>query len=106
MNKTKSKFRQTAKWKNFRTRLKKEREVDEITLRPLLKGFQVHHLDMSEENYEKLEPERFSTLNRQTHQVVHWLFRYYEKDPGILFRLENIMEKMKCFCHSNMETDM
>jgi hypothetical protein len=30
-----------------------------------------------------------------THDFIHWLFRYYPKDPGIIDRIKAEMEKMK-----------
>lgn len=74
--KEKAKFRQSSAWLKFRAYLKKKRKIDEITEKPLYKGFQVHHLDMSIENYRKLNEENFRTYNRTTHEFIHWLYKY------------------------------
>lgn len=93
--KEKAKFRQSAKWKKFRAYLKKSRTVDEVTGSPLYKGFQVHHLDLNPDNYTILNEENFSCLNRQTHDFIHWAYRYYEKDPVFFIsRFEKILKKM------------
>lgn len=92
--KEKSKIRRSAKWKKFRGYLKKKRKVDEITLSPLYKGFQVHHKDLHFENYAILNPDNFSTLNRKSHDFIHWLYNYYSKDKKVLDRIKNILDDM------------
>lgn len=93
-SKQKSKFRQSAKWKKFRSMMKKSCKVDFVTQKPLLKGFQVHHADMRIENYTDLTPENFFTLNKTSHEIVHFLFRY-EDWRGCLKRIKIILEKME-----------
>ena len=88
---------QLAKWlKELKTlRQKKTRKNDEVTGAKLYKGFQVHHLDLNPDNYSKLDEENFACLNRQTHDFIHWAFRYYDKDPdGFIERFEKILKKM------------
>lgn len=93
--KKKRDFRKTSKWKDFRMKLKKERKVDEITLRPLYKGFQLHHKRMAEDTYDDITDESvYAALNRQTHEAVHWIFRYYQKDPEVLTRLKKLLDEM------------
>lgn len=92
--KLKTKFRQSSKWKNFRKYMKKRQGVDFVTQKPLLSGFQLHHEDMSAENYENLNPDNFVCLNRTTHKVCHWLFRYTNWRE-ILSNLYIILEKME-----------
>lgn len=75
-SKEKAKFRQTSVWKDFRNLLKKERKVDFITGKPLLKGYQLHHADMNLGNYKNLNPEHFFCLGRTNHQIIHHLWRY------------------------------
>ena len=91
----KAKFRQTKDWKAFRKRIfDKQDGKDIITGKKLYKGYSVHHLDMSEANYDKLIEENFVALNKQTHEALHFLFRYYQKDPTILDRLKTILDRM------------
>lgn len=92
--KEKTKFRSSSKWKDFRKRLGKERKLDEITKKPLLKGWSLHHLN--EKNYADLNPNNFTCLNSFTHKVVHWLERYdnYEE---VLDNLKIVVERMKSF---------
>lgn len=91
----KAKFRQTKEWKEFRKRIfDKQDGKDIITGKKLYKGYNVHHCDMSETNYNKLIEENFVALNKQTHEALHFLFRYYQKDQTILDRLKTVMDRM------------
>ena len=67
---------------------------DLITLHKLGRRWELHHEDLREENYEKLN-DNFLPCNNQTHEMIHWLYRYYVNDPGIIDRLKAEMEKMK-----------
>ena len=92
----KAKFRQSKEWKEFRKRIfNKQDGKDIITGKKLYKGYNVHHLDMSEANYDKLIEENFVALNKQTHEALHFLFRYYQKDHTILDRLKTVLDIMK-----------
>lgn len=92
----KAKFRSTKAWKEFRKRIfDKQDGKDIITSKKLYRCYNVHHLDMSEANYDKLIEENFVALNKQTHEVLHFLFRYYQKDPAILDRLKTVLDRMK-----------
>ena len=91
----KAKFRQTKEWKEFRKRIfDSQGGKDIITGKKLYKGYNVHHLDMSAENYDKLIEENFVAVNKQTHEALHFLFRYYQKDPTILDRLKTALDIM------------
>lgn len=68
---------------------------DLITLKPLRKGFQIHHMNLDEKQYQNLREDWFLPCNNLTHKVIHWLFTYYQKDEGIIDRLKAEMEKMK-----------
>lgn len=93
----KSKFRASAKWKRFRQDMKKERKVDALTLYPLRAGFNLHHMCLTNDMniYQTLNPECFETLNKTSHDLIHDLFRYFEKDETILDRLSDILHQMK-----------
>lgn len=94
--KLKSKFRATSKWKKFRKKLGDERKVDFVTEKPLRKGWQLHHLNLDEKQYEDItDEEKFCCLNKSTHDIVHTLWRYYQKDSKVLDRLKILMDKMK-----------
>ena len=95
MSYCKDKFRSSPEWRQFRIDMQSRgRGVDALTLKPLRKGWNLHHLDMQEQNYAVLEPERFRCLNKSSHELVHTLYRYYRKDPSILKRLGELMELM------------
>ena len=92
----KAKFRQTKDWKEFRKRIfDKQDGKDVITGKKLYRGYNVHHLDMSAENYDQLIEENFVAVNKQTHEALHFLFRYYKKDPTTLDRLKTVLDRMK-----------
>ena len=94
--KSKRKFRQSKEWKTFRNFMKKlSGNKDLITNKPLRKGFQVHHMDLREENYSILFPDNFICCNNLTHKVIHFLYTYYKTDPQIIDRLREVLEKMK-----------
>lgn len=92
--KKKRNFRQSKKWKEFKKKKKAEcGGVDYITQYPLRKGFQLHHLNLRAEDYEDLDQD-FLCCNRMTHEFIHWIWRYYKNDKGIICRLENILDRM------------
>ena len=96
-NEQKKAFRKTKAWRDFAKELKAERKVDALTLAKLRKGCICHHLDLRPENYKDLSPYRFETLNMKSHDVIHFLYTYYKKDPYILRRLEKILMKMEMY---------
>jgi hypothetical protein len=91
---TKAEFRRTSDWKNFRSEMLQNFSADYLTGYPLRKGFNIHHLDMRDENYSNLNPERFVCLNKSIHEMVHLLYGYYVKDPDILNRIKDLLDKM------------
>lgn len=91
----KVKLRATKEWKTFRIKIaEKQDKKDFITGKPLRKGYNCHHLDMSAENYDKLMEENFIALNKQTHDALHFLFRYYQTDRHILDSFKEVLDKM------------
>lgn len=72
-NKDKTKFRQTTLWKNWRKKLIQERGCYCECCGKKTKNLQCHHKDESVENYQILEPERFSLLCSQCHKCVESL---------------------------------
>ena len=98
--KNKTKFRATSRWKNFRASMyKKSGGLDEITGKPLRKGhWNLHHMDLNSANYEVLEEDRFLCLNNQTHDFLHWAYRYYRNDgKAFINNFEKALERMKEF---------
>ena len=96
--KNKTRFRATSRWKNFRASMyKKSGGLDEITGKPLRKGhWNLHHLDLDSDNYEVLEEDRFLCLNNQTHDFLHWAYRYYRNDgKAFIDSFEDALERMK-----------
>lgn len=88
-------FRNRKVWKEFKEKKKTEcNGLDLITLKKLSKHWSLHHEDLREENYEKLN-DNFLPCNNKTHDFLHWLFRYYPKDHDIINRIKAEMEKME-----------
>lgn len=66
---------------------------DAITGKPLRKSWNLHHLDMSIENYQDLDEDKFIPLNRTTHELIHSAYRYsYALDK--LAHYVHIMEQL------------
>lgn len=91
----KSKFRGSNEWKNFRNKMKNEHNKDFITGRPLLKGWNLHHLDLDGEHYEDINNEdNFICLNKTSHKVLHWLYRY-KNWREVLYNIHLALERME-----------
>lgn len=72
----------------------KQKGIDPITKKKLCKGCNLHHRNLSADEYENLENENdFVLLNKQTHDSLHWLYRYWKSDPGILDRIKEELLK-------------
>lgn len=92
--KRKRNFRNRKAWKEFKEKKKKEcNGLDLITLHKLGRRWELHHEDLREENYEKLN-DNFLPCNNMTHDFLHWLFRYYQNDSTIIDRIKKEMERM------------
>ena len=104
--KRKRNFRARKVWKEFKAKKKKEcGGLDLITLHKLGRRWELHHEDLREENYEKLN-DNFLPCNNMTHDFIHWLFRYYLKDPGIIDRIKAEMERMKAINQGGENEDL
>ena len=69
---------------------------DAITGKPLRKGCNLHHLDMSIENYQDLDENKFIPLNKTTHEMLHQVFRYSYAIEQLIYyikKMENINKK-------------
>ncbi len=93
--KLKKKVRSTSKWRKFRSDLIRKRKFDALTGKRLLKGCQLHHADMSAENYEDFDESKYYTLNRNSHKFIHFIYTYFETDESVLDRLRLILKHMK-----------
>lgn len=98
MTKTqKANFRMSTTWKVFRAKMKKKASCfDYITKQPLVKNWNLHHLDLRSCNYKNIaDPDRFLPLNESTHEFIHWLYSLWSKDKKILSRIERVLCQMK-----------
>jgi len=71
----KEKVRRSREWKEFRKKLIAAQKIDPITKKKLTTGCNVHHLDLNVNHYSDLKEENFVVLNRQSHEIIHALFR-------------------------------
>lgn len=71
----KTKFRRTKAWKDLREKKKKEQKNDPITLKPLSKTYNLHHLNCDATQYTNISnEEHFIGLNSNSHDLVHFLW--------------------------------
>lgn len=97
MNKTERKeFRMSNRWKKFRGKMKKQYSgLDPITMMPLTLKWNLHHMNLDKTQYDDLsEPLYFRPLNERTHEMVHYLYNFYKKDPAVLDRLKCLLDDM------------
>lgn len=96
----KKKFRKGTKWRDFRKIMKSvHNEKDFITQKKLRRDWNLHHLDMRDQNYQDLsDTSKFIPLNKDIHELVHLLFKYYRHDKRVLDRLRVVMESMYKYC--------
>lgn len=103
----KEKFRKSQEWKDFRSHMAiLFNHRDYITGRRLVKGYNVHHLKTEQEadTYCDISnEENFIPLNSYCHKLLHYLFGYYKKDPTVLDRLKEILDKM---CELNKDEEI
>lgn len=94
--KKKRAFRNSVKWKKFKHFKNVEQKgLCYITHKKLLKGANLHHLDLDENKYSDIsKPENFVYLNKSLHEVVHVLWRYYRNDSEVLDRLKEVLDRM------------
>ena len=96
-NQFKKKVRQSKEWKELRELKLKEQKLDPITGKKILKGANCHHKCLDVEQYDNLSPERFVLLNRQTHEILHWVYgdeRQRKDWKSILKGLQELCEDM------------
>ena len=95
-SKYKAKIRNRKAFKELKERKRLEQKgLDYITHKKLGKKYNTHHLDQRIKNYENLADERFVALGLNVHDLVHTLYKYYEKDETVLDRLKEVLEMMK-----------
>lgn len=93
--KKKKRFRNSKKWKEFRHTIHvKFKGKDPITGKKLLKGSECHHLDLNEDNYDKMNEDNFIPLNKLSHKFIHWSYGYYREDRDFVNRLKFWLDKM------------
>lgn len=90
-------FRKSKRWKQFKAVAKSACEgIDLVTGKKLYKGWQLHHFELDEKNYEKLDDvKKFLCCNRKTHEFLHWAYEYYKKDEDFITRFSAALKIMK-----------
>ena len=97
LQKAKRSFRASKAWKLFRHKINvKQKGIDPITGAKLIKGCNLHHrhITSDEEEYGNISNEEdFVMFNSMTHKALHWLYKYYQKDPSIMDRIEEELKR-------------
>jgi len=98
-------FRMSSAWRKFRLKCKHRANCfDFITKKPLSKSWNLHHLDLRDCHYTDIsDADRFMALNKDTHDFVHWIYRLWNKDRGVLKRLEHTLERMQRCTTDNVQ---
>lgn len=94
----KKKFRKTEEWKQFKLdKIEEQNGLDYITGKRLKRGdVSCHHLDMNVENYEDIsDGDKFIAVSRDTHELIHELYKMYRNDTEVLERIGYVLRKMK-----------
>ena len=94
--KEKRNFRASKVWKAFRKKMmNKQKGIDPITKHKLYKFWNLHHRHVTADTDEYQDisnEEHYICLNKQTHEFLHWIYRYWKNDPDILNRIEEELE--------------
>ena len=89
-------FRKTKEWKAWRAKCRLHCSKDYITKKPLEREWNLHHLDLNTSRYNQItDMNRFMPLNKKTHEIVHEIYKWYKRDPSVLDRLKETLDKMK-----------
>lgn len=88
-------FRRSHTWKEFKHKCRLHTSRDYITKQPLVATWNLHHLDLNVSRYDVLEMDRFMLLNPKTHELIHELYKLYKRDPKVLDRIKETLQKMK-----------
>lgn len=92
----KRKVRASAEWADLREYIRDEQKIDPISMRPLSRSFNLHHLSQDERYYDDLSRDRFVGLNEYSHRCVHYLHDIVvrEGDYNVFERLQLIIQQM------------
>lgn len=89
-------FRKSKIWLETRAKARRKTNVDYITKDPLVKLWNLHHLDMCPARYANVDDlTHFIPLNPKTHDMIHLLYNIYKKDKRVLDRVKKILDKME-----------
>lgn len=95
----KRKVRRSPEWSELRQlKYKEQSGIDPITLRPLNRGFNCHHMKCENwHEYDNLNPEYFVCLNSKTHQAIHFLWDIVKRegDYEVFNRIIVYLKKME-----------
>lgn len=92
----KRKVRASPEWADLRDLVRDEQKIDPISMRPLSRSFNLHHLSQDADYYNDLSPSRFVGLNDYSHRCCHYLYDIVirEGDFEVLNRIKLIIEQM------------
>lgn len=96
--KEREKFRRTSTWQKTRAAARAKTNIDYITKEYLTRLWELHHLDLNVKRYDQVDDlNKFLPLNPTTHDFVHFVYKIWKKDKGVLKRLETVLEKMEMY---------
>ena len=103
----KRKVRASAEWTDLREYIRDEQKVDPISLKPLNRSFNLHHLSQDERYYDDLSPERFVGLNSYSHDCIHYLYNIVERegDYNVLDRVRLLIMEMQKITQADASRD-
>ena len=94
--KQRSEFRKSDVWHKLKAKCRLHTSKDYITKEPLCRNWNLHHLDLNVQRYDNTNDiKRFMPLNPKTHEIIHWLYKWYKKDHRIIERIIYTLEKME-----------
>lgn len=103
----KRKVRNTAEWSQLRQLVREEQKTDPVSLRPLTRTFNLHHLSQDERFYDDLERSRFMGLNDYSHRTIHYIYDIVKRegDFQVLDRIKDIIEEMQQITEKDLYRD-
>lgn len=92
----KRKVRASAEWAELRHKLISKQKTDPITLKPLYRMANTHHLSQDDTYYSDLTEDRFIMLNSKSHELIHMVYdiRVREGDYNVFGRIQEIVDRM------------
>ena len=97
-------FRKSDTWHKFKHKCRLHTSRDFITKQPLDRDWNLHHLDLRVQHYDKLDDmKRFMPLNKKTHETIHEVYKWYKKDHKVLERIKQVLDLMEEYTNDDVQ---